>query len=451
MATTSARTTSTGSVPSFSQPLRSPSRLGSAGGQDAEIQRLKKELADRDRRLEEQATSLADMETSVKELSALIPIDDMTPTSHSASMSSDDGQSTTQLRQALREKNEKISLMTQEFDNHRADFRSTLDSLEMASTETERVYEEQKQDLLQQLATMQQENEELKTMASNKEDFDSITRQLKQLEELVAELEEGLEESRRGEAEARGEVEFLRGEVERGRSELRREREKAALLMENGGGAGESLSKGLEQKDAEIAGLKAIIHNMSGSSPPVTGASGTGYVTDADEVDRLKAALDESRMEKEDLENQIEQLRRDSALLDRYASSAHNRNESERTATAEDTSPSYRQRSGTIKASGAEHAGHNGYDELTPSIDADPEGIYCEMCHSREHDTLDCTTFQAVGGSPRSEQPTYSPGNKENEASPTKALDDGKKDEDKWCALCEKDGHLAFDCPEEQY
>ena len=24
-------------------------------------------------------------------------------------------------------------------------------------------------------------------------------------------------------------------------------------------------------------------------------------------------------------------------------------------------------------------------------------------------------------------------------------------DADKWCALCEKDGHLAFDCPDEQY
>ena len=28
---------------------------------------------------------------------------------------------------------------------------------------------------------------------------------------------------------------------------------------------------------------------------------------------------------------------------------------------------------------------------------------------------------------------------------------EAEKDEDKWCALCEKDGHLAFDCPEEQY
>lgn len=451
MATTSARTTSIGSVPSFSQPLRSPSRLGSAGGQDAEIQRLKKELADRDRRLEEQAMSLADMEASVKELSALIPTDDLTPGSRSSSLTHDDGQSATQLRQALREKNEKISLMTQEFDNHRADFRSTLDSLEMASSETERVYEEQKQDLLQQIATLQQENEELKMMASSKEDFDSITRQLKQLEELVAELEEGLEESRRGEAEARGEVEFLRGEVERGRSELRREREKAASLMENGGGAGEDLTQVLEQKDAEIAGLKAIIHNMSGSSPPAAGSNGSGYITDADEVNRLKAALEESRMEKEDLENQIEQLRRDSALLNRHTSTVHVRNESECTATAEEAPSSYRQRSGTVKATVAERARHNSYDELTPSADSDPEGIYCEMCHSREHDTLDCTTFQAAGALPRSEQSPYSPGNKENEASPTKVLDGGKKDEDKWCALCEKDGHLAFDCPEEQY
>jgi DNA repair exonuclease SbcCD ATPase subunit len=291
---------------------------------------LKKELADRDKRLDEQAASLAEMDASVKELSALIPADGLTPgeSSRKGSLGDDGELSAAQLRQMLREKNEKISIMTQEFDSHRADFRSTLDSLEMASTETERVYEEQKRDLLAQLAELQAENEELKAMGSSKEDFDGITRQLKQLEELVAELEEGLEESRRGEAEARGEVEFLRGEVERGRSELRREREKAAALLENGGsGSSERFAKELEEKDAEIAGLKAIVHNLSGSSPSAT----SGFAVDPEEHNRLKAALEESRMEKEALETEIEQLRRDFAMTN-----GHSRNESERTATADD-------------------------------------------------------------------------------------------------------------------
>ena len=167
-----------------------------------------------------------------------------------------------QLRQMLREKNEKISILTAEFDAHRADFRSTLDSLEMASTETERVYEEQKRDLLAQIQELQGEiGAGAFGAGGSKEDFEGVARQLKSLEELVAELEEGLEESRRGEAEARGEVEFLRGEVERGRSELKREREKAAAVV-NGGSSGGS-PKEFDAKDDEIRGLKAIIHSLS--------------------------------------------------------------------------------------------------------------------------------------------------------------------------------------------
>src|SRR5690606_12021961 len=113
---------------------------------------------------------------------------------------------------------------TAEFDAHRADFRSTIDALEMASTETERVYEKRIEELMT----------DIRELESRNLDVDSVASQLKQLEELVQELEEGLEDARRGEAEARGEVEFLRGEVERTRTELRREREKS------GGGPGAS-------------------------------------------------------------------------------------------------------------------------------------------------------------------------------------------------------------------
>ena len=128
------------------------------------------------------------------------------------------------LRTIIQEKNEKIAMLTNEFDAHRADFRSTIDTLELASSETERVYEKRIEDLL----------EERRSLLAQSEDVGSVALQLKQLEEVVQELEEGLEDARRGEAEARGEVEFLRGEVERVRAELRKEREQnsqAASIM----------------------------------------------------------------------------------------------------------------------------------------------------------------------------------------------------------------------------
>ena len=123
-----------------------------------------------------------------------------------------------QLRSLLAEKNEKIAALTAEFDGHRADFRNTLDSLELASAETDRVYEGRIDELLA----------ERSDLLAHREGVETVAQQLEELQEVVVELEEGLEDARRGEAEARGEVEFLRGEVERVRAELRRERERNA-------------------------------------------------------------------------------------------------------------------------------------------------------------------------------------------------------------------------------
>ena len=452
-----------------------------------EIQRLKQQLADRDRRLDEQAVSLAEMEASVKELSSLLPADGAAP---------GDGESAAQLRQMLREKNEKITVMTSEFDAHRADFRSTLDSLEMASTETERVYEEQKRDLTLQLTELAEQNvvlrervEGLEARVGEGEDFEGVASQLKQLEELVAELEEGLEESRRGEAEARGEVEFLRGEVERGRSELSRSRELEAKTMAGAGHQG---------KEDEIRGLKAIIHSLSSGPSPTRE---NGHVGDAAEVQRLQEELEASSKEKAELEKELGVLRRASngasnGHTNGYRSHSHNRNESTRTVTApslndrDERGVPIRQRSGTLKPTFAEHARRSGME--SPTLDEEPlehstsqheaedtgegdhedDGVYCEMCESREHDTLECTKLQksssqsASASSPtRSqhrkalEEEVYSPG-KENEGltngkssanGMARVQEQMKLDEDKWCALCERDGHLAFDCPEEQY
>ncbi|KAK6434238.1 hypothetical protein LTR95_009576 [Oleoguttula sp. CCFEE 5521] len=465
--TVNGRTTSTSSVPSFSQPLRSPSRLGSGGGgQDIEIQRLKSQLAERDRRNEELQQELAAMDSTVKEISALMPADgQQTPRGLD-----DDGRSGAQLRQALREKNEKISMLTAEFDAHRADFRSTLDSLEMASAETERVYEEQKRDLLAQLQDLQE-------VSQHREDIEGVANQLKQLEELVAELEEGLEESRRGEAEARGEVEFLRGEVERGRSELRREREKAAA-KEKHGSAGSGAE--IEQRDDEIRGLKAIVNSLSTGHEPVREVNGHG-AEDAElreTAKRLQTSLDTTTAEKEELEREVEQLRRDGAAASAPTTNGHShqRNDSQMT---QKVLPN-RSRGDTVKATFADRARQAALDNLTrqddtavlnhqddePRSDGEEEadGVFCELCKKSDHDTLDCTQLQTAAGGHDSHQDDGEP---ETEAavkplSPVKAKADAGvgasvteevngKEEDKWCALCEKDGHLAYDCPEEQY
>ncbi|KAH0559454.1 hypothetical protein GP486_004035, partial [Trichoglossum hirsutum] len=160
------------------------------GYAEQEVERLRSKLEERDRQLKEQAASLAEMENSLTELQSLLPggggVD------RGGGLEDADA---AQLRALLREKNEKVAMLTAEFDAHRADFRSTIDTLELASTETQRVYESRVEELLQ-------ENRELQDRS---EDVESVAQQLKQLEELVQELEEGLEDARRGEAEARGE------------------------------------------------------------------------------------------------------------------------------------------------------------------------------------------------------------------------------------------------------
>ncbi|KAI5786416.1 hypothetical protein DFH27DRAFT_257867 [Peziza echinospora] len=238
-----------------------PSHGGEEDDRNEQLAILQKKLAEREQQLDEQANTLIEMESTLSELQSLIgnaaqhansPQQQQIQRSRNEIEDAD----ASQLRALLREKNEKIQNLSAEFDSHRADFRSTIDTLEMASTETVRVYEER----MNQLLT---ENRELQERG---EDVESVARQLKQLEELVAELEEGLEDARRGEAEARGEVEFLRGEVERCKEELRREKEKSAAAVANavvGNMLRNNIGEELEKKDEEIRGLKAIIHSLS--------------------------------------------------------------------------------------------------------------------------------------------------------------------------------------------
>ncbi|KAJ2905046.1 hypothetical protein MKZ38_006439 [Zalerion maritima] len=473
------------SVSSLNMRLRPPSRTTNVN--DEEVERLKSQLEDRDQQLKDQASTLAEMESSLTELQTLIEH----PDGLQRRRNSLEDKDTTQLRVLLREKNEKIAMLTAEFDAHRADFRSTIDTLEMASTETERVYEKRIEELMQEIRDLQERSE----------DVDSVARQLKQLEELVQELEEGLEDARRGEAEARGEVEFLRGEVERTRSELRREREKASAVHSGGAGTGGASSKELEQKEDEIRGLKAIIHSLSRDSvpgdSPDSGVSmqrnssfGQGESVDSRlareklerEIAELKGLVDNKNGREEELEREIETLRRRSATTQRASAL---------TIGSQDRS-SIRDSKGTVILAREPRSPEN--HKRGSTLDTMPESdaystatenstLWCEICETAGHDILTCTNMFGTGaqakgngaangdqGAPNkvltagqeNAKPSHLSPVRINapelpttvkiipnpmESGPVAGKESGVVDAGKWCAICERDGHDSVDCP----
>ncbi|QSS65682.1 Noc1p protein [Histoplasma capsulatum] len=376
------------------------------------IKHLEKQLRDRDKQLEDQASTLAEFQKSITELEGLDAL---------------------QVRAQLREKNEKIAALTAEFDSHRADFRSTLDTLEVAAAETERVYERRLEELMQANRELQDRGEDVETVA----------RQLKQLEELVSELEDGLEDARRGEAEARGEVEFLRGEVERTRLELKQEREKSNSVYKGAGGDGHASSKDLDQKDDEIRGLKAIIHSLSRGEPTGlthinVGTANNGDHQDADRIARLEHRIEELESLADHKSYRIEELERE-------LENAQNQNRPGRNRSGTITSSPLKQRhnsAGTgTGAGGANHThtlsdrtivpndwhdttsppprssnGHNQYPHFSPphqnepirhqqqlesmqesdsrsSSTEDSGALWCEICETSGHDILTCTNM----------------------------------------------------------
>lgn len=489
-----------GRPPSVSKS-RGPSRQAT---QDEEIERLRAELADRNRQLKEQTATLADMESSLTEVQTLMEQAEMPPPPRRGSL---DDKDTTQLRALVREKNEKIAMLTAEFDAHRADFRSTIDTLELASTETERVYEKRIEELMQDIQQIQDRTT----------DVDVVATQLKQLEELVQELEEGLEDARRGEAEARGEVEFLRGEVERTRAELRREREKAASAASNGtqgasNGDQSALFKELEQKEDEIRGLKAIIHSLSSNSVPGEGDRQSANPDDTlarekleREVAELRALLDTKNGREEELEHELEGLRRGSATTFKGTNTRSSVRDSRDTIVLSKDFDSGRVASWPAEQQLSQrkptHMRVRTLDTMPESDGVssvtEQSAVWCELCESSGHDILTCTNMfgnqtpkDADGETPRPStkdeylapmhdngdykiaplSPRLPPANHVSPPSmiaslptpapaikspppdmlapgPVAGKESGIIDPDAWCALCEKDGHNSVDCP----
>ena len=452
------------------------------------------------------------MENSLAELQSMVAVNSKNPhhsstSSAAASVSSEEMSSDVNtLRSQLRDRDDTLTRLTKEFDSHRQDFRSTIDTLEMASTETERVYEKRVEELLQ----------EIQELNERPNDFEAVARQLKQLEEFVQELEEGLEAARRGEAEARSEIEFLHGEVERSRTELRREREKAAKALRgadaavgdgNNGGTGTLSARDVAQRDDEIRGLKAIIHSLS-SGPPETnspraskrGSSGTND-TAAAEVAQMRSNMDALAREKSELQGLIdrkkfreEELEREISNLRTAASAAplappplrpNSPNPPRKHAdSATSTKTAFRPGTGSSGAADLSSFPHPPSASSFPLRD-DNSGLL-PATNGREYSNRPGTASSAGGAmsfhdasedvppsparqsftSQPKHQPSFSGQSRKEERKPeppapqpqTNMSGDGpapgrssrRIDMSKWCALCERDGHESVDCPFEE-
>ncbi|RKF65531.1 putative tip elongation protein 1 [Erysiphe neolycopersici] len=444
-----------------------------------EISRLKALLAERDRQLKEQAISLAEMENALTEVQNLIDSDTNSRTNRNGI----DDRDIVQLRAMLREKNEKISMLTTEFDAHRADFRSTIDTLEMASSETERVYEQRISEMMQ----------EINDLSSQSVDVNNVAKHLKQLEELVQELEEGLEEARRAEVEARGEVEFLRGEVERTRAELKRERENINRnSIEAGSNTnGVAVSKELKQRDDEIRGLKKIIHSLSrdsvqdlvedlsrpstklrssfveGLKSIETRRHSNNLKRESSEISQIADAktntVGELQWEGDDFHQEISGALNASASVTQRTSVVSNSQGKVVNLTdhGSRTAPDYKARALMTET----YVESDAYSSANES--------FCELCETPGHDILICSKVFTLGSNrlpssvkndndflaPYSDnKPSLSPKKVSRpiseqviinsiETEPIAGKESGVIDMDKWCAVCERDGHESIDCP----
>ena len=463
--------------------------------QEGETRRLRTQLEEKERQLREQAAALTEMEKSLTELQSFLPSDGQPEKQSNNAVK--EPSDVAQLRAMLREKNDKIAILTAEFDAHRADFRSTIDTLEMASTETERVYEKRVDELLQEIRELQDRGE----------DVQSVALQLKQLEELVQELEEGLEDARRGEAEARGEVEHLRGEVERGRTELKHEKEKAAQALRSGSAGGSRDSKHikeLEAKDDEIRGLKAIIHSLNResvlspggtlhSSPRVNGnveEANKDHAEPTTELERkvkeLQDMIERKANREEELERELERMRTTLILEGPGKTVAGDNRLSDRTIVPVD----WRNTNGSRQPLAT-------MQEDAVSEVSKASTLRCELCEEQGHDILNCTNVfssRPVGSQDRSSQlrtgkdvvaeglrgiSLIPPSHNRNDSASVRPLSPRKEstplaqqsggfsmadpttpkagpavlrasaDEEKWCAVCDSEEHNTMECPYE--
>lgn len=521
----------------------------SASSQNEELEQLRRRLAERDRQLEQQAADIAEMANSVNELESNNPKHISVATTRSFRGSGVDDLDAPSLRALVREKNERINQLTEEFDSHRADFRDTIDTLEHTSDETNRLYQEK-------IAGQDAQIREMHERIDRGEDMESVALQLKQLEELVQELEEGLEDARRGEAEARGEVEFLRGEVERGKAELQREKQKTAAALKRmdghiDGSSSPDMTRELRRKDDEIKGLKAIIQSMGPEDGHDRASPRSGrrlskhrhnVKTQSDdlgeqlqineerqireklerEVKDLESLVDRKTYREEELEHEIERLRKAKAHVSsnsnlsvsttRPNSAAHPPITQSRPLPSRNPSIDWEERG--VKDNDKNLVGQalasmpETHSDSHSTTMTDSSNLWCDICDAGGHDVLTCTK---MFGDPHSDQVkrngdrimhnpiepsraqrpddeeghkldnrTSLPQHDQDQSGPssrgaksgnTEALTpkpsqsgmmpeiidaklvagkaSGIADGDKWCGICERDGHDATDCPHE--
>jgi hypothetical protein len=278
----------------------------------------------------------------------------------------------------------------------------------------------------------------------------------------------------------------------------------------------------VEQRDDEIRGLKAIIHSLSRDAVPDTSSAGQDLQKTPtqrpnsfarrqnsgidsieerlarekleQEVIELRAAVEAKSSKEDELERELERVRRGS-----ITAPPNNRASAMSTGTVtQDRVSSIRDSKGSVvswrdRTSPEQHRRGNTLETMPESDTySSANESFCELCETSGHDILTCTNmFSPNGGppgnaaphlrtgkdvvkaglSPKPAQEEYKPSPlspmkvspiekdfplppapvriipNPMESGPVAGKDSGVINLDKWCGVCEREGHDSIDCP----
>jgi hypothetical protein len=372
----------------------------------------------------------------------------------------------------------------------------------MASTETERVYEKKVEELLAEIRELQNGSDDV---ASVTQQMKQVEDMVAELEEGLEDARRGEAEARAEVEFLRGEVERTRAELKQEREKAAEALKNAEAAV----GPGNQDSRDKEQMQDEIRGLSAIIHSLSsgGGSPVLERPSLNRNASDgisAEEQTQMRVTVERLEREKKELQGLIERKNFHEEELEREVErlrgieqrgSVISNGMSDRTAV-QDKRSSARDSKGTV----VNWRGSSGRIEtaLAPMTEVDTQSVstgsgvlWCEICETGGHDILTCTSIDKAptnGGAdqdmdmiskhmqnasissldPDKPKPLVMSLNKKPSIgnlppasgappsvplpNPYKLTDsitagkDGTRDPNKWCALCERDGHDSINC-----
>ncbi|OLL23907.1 Protein Daple [Neolecta irregularis DAH-3] len=284
-----------------------------------QIAELKARILDKDREMRqleqdklEQRDALEDMERQVSMLQGFL--EKKSPPRQSLLPIEDVEEDVDNLRNLIKERDDKIKSMREENEKRRAEFRATLDQIEKTSEEANRIYEAKIQELELFIKEKQQElsilHLNLDTLTDRRHNHDEqieesteeMAGQLKVLEGVVSEMEGYLIQSRERINELENEVDALHQELSQSQSRVR--------VLEDQIRSRPSSSESHPQKRQMITFLEREVDRLKSENEALRNAT-IEESTDTEQIAGLKHIVSELTRHNVETETQNQKLKKE--------------------------------------------------------------------------------------------------------------------------------------------